>query len=193
MSVVAIVARDRRRLEEHQAALVGDGLRSEAFVADAGDASSLASAFDQVKARLGDPEVLVYNAAILSPMVPSKLSPEQLTAEFAVDVVGALVSAQAVLPAMRAKKRGVILATGGGFADAPIPQCAALGVGKAALRNLFLSLAKEVESDAVHVCSVTIRGFIRPGTPFDPDAIAARYLEIAARPRGEWRAVESFE
>ena len=58
----------------------------------------------------------------------------RLQAAYSVDVIGAIVVAQAAAPAMRAAGFGTILVTGGGFADHPIPALATVSLGKAALR-----------------------------------------------------------
>lgn len=124
------------------------------------------------EARFGDPEVLVYNAAAWRPGPVLALRPEQLVADFQVCTVGALVAARAVAPAMQARKRGTIIFTGGGYALFPSAGAPSLSIGKAGIRALALMLATELEPSGVRV------GTVAPGTRFDPDAIARRYLDI---------------
>jgi len=183
---VALLARRPEALEGYVAELRGAGADAHGFPADAGDPASLQAAFGRVAAQLGAPEVLVYNAAALVPGVPSGLDPAAVLEQLKVNVVGALVSAQQVIPAMRAAGRGTILLTGGGLALSPIPQYASLALGKAAMRNLSFSLAFELEPEGIHVATVTVGGFIEPGTRFDPDQIAEEYWRLHTQPRGEW-------
>jgi NAD(P)-dependent dehydrogenase (short-subunit alcohol dehydrogenase family) len=118
--------------------------------------------------------------------VPSALDAALLLDDMRVNVAGALVAAQQVLPHMRAQRRGTILFTGGGLALAPAPPYAALAAGKAALRNLCYSMGAEVEPDGVHVATVTIAGFVQPGSHFDPDRIAEAYWTLHAQEPGQW-------
>ena len=97
-----------------------------------------------------------------------------------VDTVGAVV------PAMRERRSGTVVVTGGGAATDPWVDYVGLGMGKAAQRNYAQALHREVVDDDVHVTPVTIRGVITPGTPFDPALIAEEYWAAHTRARGEW-------
>ncbi len=182
---LALVARNAAKLESFVGELKQAGIEAQAFEADASDLAALRTAFDGIKAQMGDPAVLVYNTAAFKPGQPSELKAEDLTASFAVNVTGALVAAQQVIPAMRAKKQGTILFTGGGLALNPSPQNAALAIGKAGIRNLAYSLGAELEPDGIQVATVTIAGFVRPGTHFDPDKIAETYWQLHSQLGGE--------
>jgi NAD(P)-dependent dehydrogenase (short-subunit alcohol dehydrogenase family) len=165
------------------AALAGTGVTLRA--ADAGDPASLASALPP------DAAVLVYNAYRASFVTPgpSALAPADLAADFAVNVTGALVAAQAVLPGMRAAGRGSILFTGGGLALDPtgwLP-AASLAVGKAALRSLALTLHAELAPSGIHAGTVTIAGAVAPGTAFDPTRIAEAFWDLHVDPAGAFR------
>lgn len=135
--------------------------------------------------------MLVYNAyrASMAAPGPSALAPAELAADFAVNVTGALVAAQAVLPGMRAAGAGSILLTGGGLALDPtgwLP-AASLAVGKAGLRNLAASLHAELAPAGIHAGMVTIAGMVAPGTAFDPDRIAEAFWGLHSDPAGAFR------
>lgn len=132
-------------------------------------------------------EVLVYNASRATPGPPGALSPRDLLADLGVSVAGALCAVRAVLPGMRARGRGTVLLTGGGSALHPRAAEASLGLGKGALRTLALLLAEELEPEGIHAATVTLDGFVKAGTPLDPDRVARRYLDLHAEPRGTWR------
>jgi NAD(P)-dependent dehydrogenase (short-subunit alcohol dehydrogenase family) len=93
---------------------------------------------------------------------------------------------------MRAKQSGTVLFTGGGLALEPFVEFASLSIGKAGLRSLALSFAKELAPDGIHVGTVTIAGMIKAGTHFDPDAIAEHFWELHAQPRGAWETERVF-
>ena len=168
-------------------------LKVRGFPADAGDAATLSTALQNVILELGKVDVLVYNAAVLKPGNPATLVPEEVNQDFAVNVTGALVAAQAVLPAMQAMKSGTILFTGGGLALNPYPMYASLSIGKAGVRSLTFTLADELKPQGIHVATVTIAGFVKPGTRFDPDAIADVYWDLHSQPRENWEREFVFE
>lgn len=143
---------------------------------DATDDAEVARAFSSI----GELDVLIYNAAVVTWGTPSELTPEKVLRDFDINVVGAVRAIGAVIQGMRRRERGTIMVTGGGFAREPVPHLASLGMGKAALRNLSQSLAKELEDNPVRVMTVTIDGMIERGTDFDPDRIAKVYWRLFA-------------
>ncbi len=184
---IAMVARDAERLTRLTDELRASDHVAYGFPADAGDADALNATFEQIHAQLGPTSVLIYNAAVLRPGTPADLAPAQLEHDLRVNVVGALVSAQAVLPGMKAAGKGTILFTGGGLALDPNPRFASLAIGKAAIRSLTMTLASELGPLGIHVATVTICGLVRPDTHFAPDTIADTYLRLHAQPRENWQ------
>ena len=182
---LALIARRTEALKQYVAELDQVGLTASAFAADATDFNSLVQAFDQIKTQLGHPEILIYNAAMIKPESPVTLPVEDLITAFRVNVAGALVCAQQVIPEMKNRQSGTILFTGGGLALHPQPQYAALAIGKAALRNLTYSLGAELADDGIQVATVTIAGYVQPGSHFDPDLIAEKYWELHSQPIGQ--------
>src|SRR6185295_3743991 len=124
------------------------------------------------------PGVVIYSAALAAFDDLLSVPPEQLAAAYAVDVIGAVVTAQVAVPAMRAGGGGTLLFTGGGFADALPESMATLSLGKLALRGAATMLARTVRDDDIHAGSLTILGQIAAGTPLDPDRIADAYWAI---------------
>ncbi|MFG2847191.1 SDR family oxidoreductase [Kitasatospora sp. NPDC048296] len=184
---VALIGRTDPKLKELAAQLQEEGHTAHAYQADAADPAQLRSALDAAVADLGAPESLVYNAAYARPDTPTAVSPEGWAASLTVNVIGATVAAGHVIPAFRGG-RGTVLITGGGFALAPSPDYATLSVGKAALRAYAHALHEEQRDAGVHVTTVTVGGFIRPGDErFDPATIAKVYVELHQRPRDQWQ------
>lgn len=184
---LALMARRKGVLDEHASMLRHEGLDALGFPANAADAQSLAEAFGAVRAELGAPSVLVYNAAVLREAPPSRLDPADLLLDLRVNVGGCLTSVHHVVSDMRHEARGTILLTGGGLSLDPWPQFSSLAIGKAGLRNLAVSLAKELEPDGIHVATVTITGLVKVGTRFDPNMIAEQYWMLHAQPRAGWQ------
>ncbi|MFP5306260.1 MAG: SDR family NAD(P)-dependent oxidoreductase [Gammaproteobacteria bacterium] len=162
------------------------GRHGRAHAADAASERALIEGIDAARGDLGDVDVLIYNVATHEPGRPMAVSSERLVDDFRINVVGALLSARAVAPAMIARKRGTILFTGGGFAYDPSPDYASLSMDKAALRSLTYTLAQELGAHGVHVATVTVHGFVQHGTKFDPSRIARAYIALHEQPKGHF-------
>lgn len=182
---IALIARRAESVKESVSELEKLGIKAFGFVADASDFNALKQTFELISQSLGETAVLVYNAAAIKQGIPSEIPVESLVEDFKTNVAGALVAAQAVIPSMRAKGKGTILFTGGGLALHPNPQVASLSVGKAAIRNLAYSLGAELELEGIQVATVTIAGYVKPGTHFDPDLIAETYWQLHTQKTGE--------
>jgi short-subunit dehydrogenase len=184
---VSLLSRQPQRLVPMLAELrQRTGREALALQADAADPASLRSGLGAAAAQFGDIGILVYNVASHGTARPLALTPERMVEDFQSNVVGALVAAQTVAPAMRRARRGTLLFTGGGFAYEPSANYASLSIGKSALRNLTYSLAQELGNDGIHVALVTVYGFIQSGTHFDPQHIAQRYVDLHRQPRGHY-------
>lgn len=162
------------------------GRRVRAYAADAASETSLAAGIAAARADFGDADVLIYNVATHEIGRPMTVPVERVVDDFRVNVVGALVAARAVAPAMIERKRGTILFTGGGFAYEPAADYASLSMDKAALRSLTYTLAQDLGVHGVHVATVTVHGFVQHGTKFDPSRIANAYVELYRQPKGHF-------
>ena len=154
--------------------------------ADAGRAEPLQAALETLRAALGWPEALVWNASAGAQGPVAGLTPEAALADLQVNVLGPLAAVRWALPAMRAAGHGTLLFTGGGLALQPKAGLASASLGKAALRSLALSFAEELAPDGIHAATVTVRGFVQPGSILPPERIAQCFLDLHRQPRGSW-------
>ncbi len=184
---IAMIGRTPERLAGVEAELRKAGVEARGFAADAGKEGQLRRAFGAIRETMGDTRVLVYNAVAMRQAPPMRLTAEEMTDDYRVNVVGALISAQEVAPAMKAAKRGSIFLTGGILATEPVSALCSLSAGKAAIRNLAFSLAKELQRDSIHVATITVGGFVREGTPLAPERVAEVFAELYAEPREGWQ------
>lgn len=184
---LALVGQDELFLERTVASLEQGGFVARAFTAHTGNPEVFREALAEVKGILGPPETLIFNASVAHEAPVSRMLPAAFEADLRANAEGFLLAIQAVLPAMRAAGQGSILLTGGGSALNPSATGASLGVGKAAQRSLLLSLAKELEGSGVRAATLTICGFIQPGTAFDPEDLADQMwaLHIQDLAKGE--------
>ena len=190
---LTLVARSQAATAELADELRGAGTDVTVVAADAGDPDSLRAAVAPLFAGPGAPGVVIYSAALMAPDDLLSVTPEQLAAAYAVNVIGAVVTAQLAVPAMRAEGGGTLLFTGGGFADALPQSLATLSLGKLALRGAATMLAREVRDDGIHAGSLTILGQIAAGTPLDPDRIADAYWAICNEDAAAWREEYRFD
>jgi NAD(P)-dependent dehydrogenase (short-subunit alcohol dehydrogenase family) len=181
---VAVLARSAATVRHALEALSGTGVETLGITADATDEKALGSALETVVGRLGPPEVLVYNAAIIQSDAFGELSARQHLDALAVNVVGAMSAVAGVGPLMERNGGGTILLTGG--MPTPVPEATSLSVGKAAVRALAELLAARFGPSGVHVATVTVAGAVAPGTAFDPDDIAEHYWRLHRQPPGSW-------
>lgn len=182
---IGLIARRAESLDDLARGLSGP---TAVAPADAGDPRALAGAIDAVTAELGDPAVLVYNAAIGAGDGVDELDPAQFNARICVNIGGAFAAARAVYEPMRRAGRGTIVFTGGRLATHPMPSYAALSAGKAGVRALALAMHEAWKPDGIHVGTVTIHGIIGSDERHAPDAIADAFWGLHEQPRGAWDA-----
>jgi NAD(P)-dependent dehydrogenase (short-subunit alcohol dehydrogenase family) len=183
---IAMIARNAAKLQEFKDLLAAEGHRAYSFVADAGDEASLRAAIAAIQAQLGNPEVLVYNVAILTQSNVLQETGKSLTHDFQANVVGALVATQAVWPMMKAQGSGTILFTGGGLSMHPSPEMASLSLGKAGLRSLAKMLAKALKPEGIRVGTITVCGMVHPNDPkYNPNSVAENYWNFYTSPESD--------
>ena len=151
---VAVLARSRGTVDAALASLEAIRADSVGVIADVTDERALRAALDEVVERLGVPEVLVYNAALIQSDALGELTAAQQLDAWAVNVVGAITAVAHLGPAMAQAGRGTILLTGG--MPEPVPEVTSLSLGKAGVRALAQLVARAYEPSGVHVATVTV-------------------------------------
>jgi NAD(P)-dependent dehydrogenase (short-subunit alcohol dehydrogenase family) len=161
--------RDAERGREVAAALAagGGGEFLDGDLAADGAAERLV---DHAVAVTGRLDLLVYSAGIHFLATVEQTSTEDLQRLLATNLVGAVLTARAAIPAMRAGGGGVVINVGSEAGISAVPGQAAYNLSKAALSMLTKSIAVDHAADgirAVCVCPGTTR------TPLVEQAIAA--------------------
>ncbi|WP_159106874.1 SDR family oxidoreductase [Streptomyces rishiriensis] len=184
---VAMLARDKSRLDAYADELASTGQDVRGYPADVTDPDGLRGTLRTAIAELGAPDVLVYNAAVVRKDAPIGGDDKDWADVLAVNVLGARVAADAVLPALR-DGRGSLLFSGGGLAHSPSAEFASLSIGKAGIRTYAQVLHEKLAGTGVHVTSVTIAGAIGGGEErFDPAVLAQAYLDLHNQPQTQWQ------
>ena len=190
---VGLAARDVGKLQELAAET-----RAVTFAADASDAGAVAGLFAEVDRRLGEPDVVVYNASARARGPVAELDPEAVRNAIMVSCFGGFLVAQAAAKRMLARGHGSILLTGASASVKGYAQSAPFAMGKFGLRGLAQSMARELAPKNIHVAHFVIDGGIQQGTSdsraaargpdgmLSPDAIAQTYLHIHRQHRSAW-------
>jgi short-subunit dehydrogenase len=187
---VSLLARREQPLVAEAAELRVDGVEAGWATADAADPAGLTAAIERAMAERGPVDVLLHNVSVGREVDIADLEPEQLAGDVAAGAFALHTGVRAVLPGMRERGGGTVLATGSGTWDRPIATLPTLGVQKGALRSLVLGMARALAPLGVHVATVTIRGLVGAGQQIEPERVAALYAELVAETAGpaeSWR------
>lgn len=179
---LALISRTPEKTANLVAELRQEGFSVEAYAANAGSHEQLTSTLSEAQLKQGPVSVLVYNAIAPTFVMPTQLTPQQITDDFKVNVAGALASVLAVLPALKTAGSGSILFTGGGWAHYPQAFASSPSIGKAGLRSLAFTLGEELQGSGIKVGLVSIMGGVERGTDFDPDRIGQAFLKVHQLP-----------
>jgi len=195
---LGLMARGQDKLTPVQAEIEKSGGTALSLPTDATDPASVASAFAQVREKLGAPEVFVYNAGAFQMGGILEITPEQFDHCWKANCFGGFLGAQQVLPAMVERERGTILLTGATASLRGGARFSCLAVGKFGLRALAQSLAREFGSQGIHVAHIIVDGRIdiprrqaqasgrEKHTLLSPEAIAETYWQLHMQDVTAW-------
>lgn len=126
------------------------------YVCDVANPDDVVGLIDRVHADLGSVDILVCNAGIQGPIGPTDLVDWQAwvrTVE--INLFGTVLCCRAVLPDMRERGRGKIIALSGGGATSSRPRFSAYAASKTAIVRFIETLADEVAEDGIDVNAVS--------------------------------------
>jgi NAD(P)-dependent dehydrogenase (short-subunit alcohol dehydrogenase family) len=135
------------------------GVRVVPVLGDIADPAAVASMVAQAQAELGGIDVLVCNAAIRPHRSITETSLEDWHRVMAVNLHSAFYLARAVVPGMKERRRGSIIALGGQSALTGRPNTAPVTAAKTGLLGLVRALAAELGPFGIRV-NMVVPGFI---------------------------------
>ena len=169
---------------------------AERFAVDAADPDAVAHLFTQADQRIGEPDLVIYNASGRTRGAIADLDPEAVRQAIEVSAFGAFLVTQQAARRMLPHGHGAILLTGATAGIKGFALSAPFAMGKFALRGLAQSAARELAPKGIHVAHFVIDGGVRsdtrpdpaekPDSTLDPDAIAQSYLDVLRQPRNAW-------
>jgi short-subunit dehydrogenase len=158
---VWLLARNRDALEVVATGIRARGGQASVRVADAGQPDLMAAAVRAIDDASGGLDLIVANAGVgmpdpaATPYAWESIGPACLT-----NFAGAAATLTAVLPAMVARGRGHVVATGSISSYAALPRAAAYCAPKAGIDRLLECLRLDLAGTGVHVTNLRL-GFVR--------------------------------
>jgi NAD(P)-dependent dehydrogenase (short-subunit alcohol dehydrogenase family) len=189
---IALVARDRARMELVRKDIAAQGGVAEVFVADVTREDEVARLAEAVKARFGSPQILINSAGINLRKNLVDFTLEEFRSVLDASLISTFLMCRAFVPGMRGTGYGRILNMSSIMSHVSLAGRAAYSSAKAALLGLTRALALELASDGI-----TVNG-ISPGpigtdmnlTLMNNPEVNAQFL--ANLPVGRWGKVEEI-
>jgi NAD(P)-dependent dehydrogenase (short-subunit alcohol dehydrogenase family) len=189
---VALLARSLDQLSEVASTINATGGVALVVPTDVGDRESVDRAVATVLAEFGAVDILINDAAVVSPLGPTvNVDADVWAATLAVNVVGPFRLAQAVLPGMIARSWGRIVNVSSGIVANPAVMSGmnAYAASKSALEAHTLNLAAELAGSGVMIniyrpgsVDTAMQGWIRSQPAEEIGAaLHARFTESYAR------------
>lgn len=196
---IAVTARRPERLEELVADLAGNGVKAEAFGADASDEAAIAGAFDAAEAGLGPVDLAVYNVNGRIVKELTELSANDFENSWRMLCLGGFIMGREAAKRMIPRGAGSIFFTGGRGARHGLAEFTAFASAKAALRSVAECTARELGPKGIHVAHFAIEASVANetvratrGEMAENDSIvktedvAQIYLDTHRQPRNCW-------
>jgi NAD(P)-dependent dehydrogenase (short-subunit alcohol dehydrogenase family) len=185
---VGLAARNVKKL-----AVLAAEAKAQTFAVEASDPAAVARLFEDADLKLGEIDIVIYNASIRARGPIVELDPEDVRRSIEVSAYGGFLVVQQAARRMTPRGRGAILLTGASASLKGFALSAAFAMGKFALRGLAQSAARELGPKGIHVAHFVIDGGVRSETrpdqgdrTLDPDGIAQTYLDVLRQPRNAW-------
>lgn len=190
---VALLARGEAGLREISEQVPG----SHAFVCDVTDEAAVAETFETISGRLGEIDILVYNAGAGVFGSVEDIDSAAFETAWRVNTLGCFLCCRQVIPTMK-QHGGNIVIVGATASRRGGARFAAFASAKAAQYNFAQSIARHLGPQGVHVSYIVIDGVIdlprtRERFPdrddaffLKPDDIAETIYHVTEQPSSAW-------
>lgn len=160
-AILGLVARRRKMLEDLAHKCEALGAAVSIYDCDVTDAACLAAAADNLRAEFGKIDILIANAGIGGNTEETRrLEPANVKEVIDINLLGAVNSVHAVLPAMLENQSGQLVAISSLAGFRGLPRSAAYCASKAGMTAFFESVRLDVQHKGVAV-TIIQPGFIK--------------------------------
>ena len=163
---IAICARNKPELEKAQSLLTQEGVEVRAFVCDVSDQGQVNEMVAGVRAHFGRIDILVNNAGEILVAPIENTTVADFERAMAVMFWGVVYSTLAVLPEMRARRRGRIATIASIGGKVSVPHLVAYSCAKSAAVAFCEGLRAELAAEGVRVTTIA-PGLMRTGSHVD--------------------------
>ncbi len=202
--VACVARRNGDRLQPLVDEITVAGGIAQAFSVDARREEQMVELFDRVERDIGPIEVCVHNVGgnVRFSILDDELSGKKFFKIWEMACFSGFLSGREAARRMAPRGRGTILFTGATASVRGAAGFSGFSAGKAGLRMLAQSLARELGPKNIHVAHIIIDGAIdTPALPgrsperyalkdeggiLNPDHIADNYWHLHAQPRDSW-------
>jgi NAD(P)-dependent dehydrogenase (short-subunit alcohol dehydrogenase family) len=180
---VALIARNKNRLDTLVDQLTAEGIDATGFTADLAAPDEIPTLITAIRDHFGRIDVIEYGPIPSNPFTPAaELKPATITAGTPLLVLTPLAIVQAILPEWTQRGDGAFLMTTGATAVHPIPHASGVGPLMAAARNWLYSLHGELAPTGIYAGTLSIAAYIT-GSDAEKAATATADPVAAAFPR----------
>jgi len=184
---IAIAARDASKSKAAAQELRAIGVRCEFYAVHVASRESCHAMVDAVIAEFDRCDILVNNAGMSIRKPPEQITEDEWRQVLDVNLGGALFSAQAVYPHMKAARRGKIINIGSMYSLFGAPMVAPYAASKGGLVQLTRSLATAWAADNVQVNAILPGWHDTDLTRRAREQVAGLHDFVLARtPAGRW-------
>jgi gluconate 5-dehydrogenase len=189
---VALNGRNRDKLRAASVALGQEKIETLIAPFDVTDAAAVSAGLEAVHRDLGPIDILVNNAAINERKLLEEFSLDEWRALMAANLDGPFLVTRAVLPAMKARRRGKIINLCSMASDIGRPRIVPYAASKGALRMLTRALAVELAPHNIQVNGI-VPGFFATdmNAPLVADAEFSSWVQRRT-PAGRWGQPEEI-
>jgi NAD(P)-dependent dehydrogenase (short-subunit alcohol dehydrogenase family) len=164
---------------------------------DLSEPESTSALMAQIVSQYGAPHVYIHNAAHLVIKPFEQTSVNEFEQSWRSMVMSAFAGLQSVVPAMAARGSGAVIVSGATASLRGGNRFSAFASAKFALRGLTQSIAREYQSQGVHVVHAILDGIVDtprsrelhdmvPERMMRADDIASAYLQVLDQPPSTW-------
>jgi NAD(P)-dependent dehydrogenase (short-subunit alcohol dehydrogenase family) len=152
---IALVARDRARLGKVRDEIATSGATADVFVADVTREDEVAQMADAVKARFGDPQIVINSAGINIRKELVDYTLEEFRSVLDASLISTFLVCRAFVPGMKGTGYGRILNLSSIMSHVSLPGRTAYSSAKAGLLGLTRALALELAKEKITVNGIS--------------------------------------